>query len=262
MVCPGVSWCVMVCAVQCWVPGRWVTPLHCHSRLVPSCQSAVAARDVRSAPPRRPPHRRHRRQQLPHRGQRHHRRARPGWRDPGFAILRPVWQEGHLAAEVIDRPANDCMAGLYFLVHRSGHQVEVRVNSEAAPGLAMVLDSTGQQPNYIHCFTFPYTCFEALDDNRVQINVNVIDIAKSETVPAETTGRMRDDSILCLLCILCNTLVTWVSSNLFQNAKFFEKNIAQPPYAGISPYIKPGPKRFLSLDKCKGLNFSFKVIFL
>ena len=51
-----------------------------------------------------------------------------------------------------------------------------------------------------------------------------------------------------------------VYTNLFQNAKILEKNSAAPS-RWISPYITLGSKIFLSWDKCRGLNFSFKVIF-
>ena len=48
-------------------------------------------------------------------------------------------------------------------------------------------------------------------------------------------------------------------SYLFQNAKNVErKNSAAPP-RWISPYIKPGSKRFLTWDKSRGLNFAFEV---
>ena len=54
-------------------------------------------------------------------------------------------------------------------------------------------------------------------------------------------------------------LVPWAMTiNLFQNAKILENNRAVPP-RWISPYIKPGSKRFLSWDKCRGLNFALEV---
>ena len=52
-------------------------------------------------------------------------------------------------------------------------------------------------------------------------------------------------------------------TNLFHIAKILENKIAQPPHGGaahwISPYIKPEFKRFLSWDKCRGLNFALEV---
>ena len=47
----------------------------------------------------------------------------------------------------------------------------------------------------------------------------------------------------------------------FRMQRFEEKNKPNP-LRWILPYIKPGSKRFLSWDKCRGLNFSIKDIFL
>ena len=44
----------------------------------------------------------------------------------------------------------------------------------------------------------------------------------------------------------------------FRMPKFQKKNSAAPP-RWISPYIKPGSRRFLSWDKSRGLNFAFEV---
>ena len=44
----------------------------------------------------------------------------------------------------------------------------------------------------------------------------------------------------------------------FRMPKYQKINSAAPP-RWISPYIKPGSKRFLSWDKCRGLNFALEV---
>ena len=50
-----------------------------------------------------------------------------------------------------------------------------------------------------------------------------------------------------------------VSTNMFQNAEILEKKNKPSSIHWILPYIKPGSKRFLSWDKCRGLNFAFEV---
>ena len=60
-------------------------------------------------------------------------------------------------------------------------------------------------------------------------------------------GVLHSESHYCTLC-----------SNVFQNAEILEKNESRS-IQWISTYIKPGSKRFLSWDKCRGLNFALEV---
>ena len=46
---------------------------------------------------------------------------------------------------------------------------------------------------------------------------------------------------------------------MFQNAEILEKKNKPSSIRWILPYIKPGSKRFLSWDNCRGLNFAFEV---
>ena len=67
---------------------------------------------------------------------------------------------------------------------------------------------------------------------------------------------------LCHFLMATGCCIKWHCPLRCFKMQRFEKTNKPNPLRWILPHIKPGSKRFLSWDKCRGLNFSVKDFFL